>query len=122
MRTTVAGIVLLGLLTAAPAAAHGQRIREHSGFWISPSLGMALTFSDPAYEELGDDSELDLSLSLRMGGSLSQQVLIGGESAVWGSGDRNLRGHVAATLIYYPSSTGGLFARALAGIAYRVVG
>jgi hypothetical protein len=126
MRPTVASIVLLGLLATAPAGAHAQRAPERRGFWSTPSLGMALTFSDPAYsdplyEGRGDNPMLDLYLSARMGGSVSQQVLIGGETAVWGAGDGLKRGHVGATLLYYPSPTGGLFVHGLAGMAYRIV-
>jgi hypothetical protein len=105
------------MLTAAPAVA--QRTAVHQGFWISFGFGGGLAFGDAAFD---GDSKFGGAGFLRLGGSLSQQWLIGGEMIGWGTDQNNVqvgRGAAMFTAIYYPSQTGGFYLKGGAGFAGR---
>jgi outer membrane autotransporter protein len=118
LRHAVLLIVSLGCLVAS---ASGQREARHRGFWISPALGYAATFSDPLYEEAGVSQETGFAIGVRLGGTVSQQVLLGGEIVGWGAGSSIFRGSLMFTALYYPTDKGGLFVDAAVGTASRSV-
>jgi hypothetical protein len=121
MRAT-ATVLLAALVTLNPPDAAAQRAASHRGFWISLNLGYATTFSDPLYEEFEGSSSADgPSLSLRLGGSPSQRLLLGAESAAWGSGGSIIRSLTGFTAVYYPSPDHGLAVDGVAGLASRSV-
>jgi hypothetical protein len=121
MRSLGIVTLIVGAAACAPAATQAQRQVEHRGFWISPGLEFAATFSDPLNAEGGDDPELGGGLAVRLGGTLSQHVLIGGEVSAWSVGGSIIRGHTGVSLLYYPGDNGGAFGHALVGIAHRAV-
>lgn len=103
MIVRVAGIAALAALLATPLAA--QRTRE--GFWFSGGLG---------YGSLGcqdcDGREGGGSGMIALGGSVSQNVLLGASLNGWTkteSGVTLSAGAVMAAVRLYPSSTGGFF-------------
>lgn len=116
--TTGAMCAIVALLvTAAPAAA--QRTADHQGFWISFGFGGGMAFGDAAYD---GDSKFGGAGFLRMGGSLTQQWLIGGELIGWGTESDNVQVGRAAmmfTALYYPSKAGGFYLKGGAGFAGR---
>ena len=114
--------IVLGFVLVAAGAQTGeaQRRAVHEGFWIAPALGAAATFSDPLYDGDGGP-EAGASLSLALGGTLSQRVLLGAEVAGWMAGGSIYRGHTALTVLYYLSPRGGLYVNLLAGLAHREV-
>lgn len=81
---------------------------RRSGFWIGFGGGAGWNTS----EGLDDDRRAGGALYLRMGGSPSQKLLIGGEIIGWG---RELneatvaRGNATVSALFYPSRRGGLF-------------
>ncbi len=98
-------IVTLGL--ASPADA--QRTAVHDGFWISFGFGGGSAFGDVAFD---GDSKFGGAGFLRMGGSPSQQLLIGGELIGWGTSVDDVdigRGALMFTALYYPSPAGGFY-------------
>ena len=111
--TSLALILVLG----SPAAA--QRTAVHDGFWISFGFGGGTAFGDDAWD---GDSKFGGAGFLRMGGSLSQQLLIGGEVIGWGTNQDEWsigRGALMFTALYYPSPKGGFYLKGGAGFAGR---
>ena len=112
----VSAAVLL-LVGAAPADA--QRTAEHRGYWISFGFGGGSAFGDDAFS---GDSKFGGAGFLRMGGSVSQQLLLGGETIGWGTDQDGVqigRGALLFTALYYPSPKGGFFVKGGAGFAGR---
>ena len=106
-------------LAASPLSAQRQAV--HQGFWISFGFGAGYAFGDDA---LDGDSKFGGATFLRMGGSLSQQWLIGGEFIGWGAGLDDLhigRGSLMFTALYYPSPQGGFYLKGGAGFSGRTV-
>jgi hypothetical protein len=58
---------------------------------------------------------------VRLGGTLNQRLLLGGEITVWNGGGSIYRGNTAFTALFYPSNEGGVFVRGLVGFANRSV-
>lgn len=114
--SVISSAVLL-LLAAAPANA--QRTANHEGYWISFGFGAGTAFGDDAF---GGDSKFGGAGFLRMGGSPSQQLLIGGELIGWGTNQDDIqigRGALMFTALYYPSARGGFYVKGGAGFAGR---
>ncbi len=115
--TLIAAAALLTL--AGPAQA--QREAVHDGFWISFGFGAGTAFGDDAFD---GDSKFGGAGFLRMGGSPSQQFIIGGELIGWGNEENNTRvgrGALMFTALYYPSPRGGFYLKGGAGFAGRTV-
>ncbi len=121
MRNRILGRMMtsaaLVLLLSSPAIA--QRTAVHEGFWISFGFGGGMAFGDDAFD---GDSKFGGAGFLRMGGSLSQQLLIGGELIGWGANKEEWsigRAAVMFTALYYPSPKGGFYLKGGAGFAGR---
>jgi hypothetical protein len=94
------------------AAAQGRH--RHEGFWIGFGLGGGVNTADNVDEgERGGGA-----VYLRLGGTLSQKWLLGGEISVWGRqedtvlGDNTVsltRSNATLTAMFFPSSNGGFF-------------
>jgi hypothetical protein len=99
------------------AQSSNKQLRQ--GFWIAIGLGAGtydLMCSDCSY-----DAKTDLSGTLRMGGTLSQKVLIGGETMGWTHSENGVdqcAGALSGAVIFYPSATGGFFLKGGLGVAY----
>lgn len=113
------GAVVLTMLCAVPVleaqSAH-QQVRH--GFWISAGLGAGIY--DLSCDGCSYDVAIDKSGNLRMGGTVSQKVLVGGEMMAWAhyeNGVDEWAGGLTAVVLYYPSATGGLFLSGGLGIA-----
>ena len=114
--TMVSAAALL-LVAATPADA--QRTAEHSGYWISFGFGGGTAFGDDAFS---GDSKFGGAGFLRMGGSVSQQLLLGGDLIGWGTDQDGVqigRGAMMFTALYYPSPKGGFYVKGGAGFAGR---
>ena len=123
MKRLLVGSVLstaaLVLLSAAPAQA--QRVATHEGYWISFGFGGGTAFGDDAWD---GDSKFGGAGFLRMGGSVSQQLLLGGEIIGWGADQDGVsigRGALMFTAMYYPSPKGGFYLKGGAGFSGRTV-
>ena len=121
MKTRLVGSVITSaaLLLLAAAPANAQRTANHQGYWISFGFGGGTAFGDDAFD---GDSKFGGVGFLRMGGSPSQQFLIGGELIGWGTDKDNVqigRAALMFTALYYPSPKGGFYVKGGAGFAGR---
>lgn len=117
-------LVVLLIITLAASSAEAQRPNTREGFWISFGFGAGSA-------KLGGDVDIDretaLSGYLRMGGTVSPNFLIGGESNGWVKtepSDRTI-GFLGPVVMFYPSSTGSFYLKGglgLVSVDYRGVG
>jgi len=115
----VSASILSLLLAASPVL--GQRVARHEGYWISFGLGGGTVLGDDAFD---GDAKFGGAAFLRMGGSPTQQLLLGGELIGWATDQDDAeiaRGATLFTVLYYPSEAGGLFVKGGAGFAFRSV-
>ena len=110
----VLAVLAVALAPAAPAQGHPQ-IRE--GFWIGFGLGWgSLSFSCSGCS----GSEGALSGYLKLGGTLSDKLLIGGETNGWTKsegGTTVTAANASAAVYFYPAPAGGFFLRGGLGFA-----
>jgi len=112
-----AAFALLALLGAA--AARAQHPQTRKGFWIGfgfgyGSLGLSCTGCSNISREGG------ISGFLKMGGTVSDKLLLGGESNGWTKdvgGTTITAGNVSFTAYYYPAPANGFFLRGGLGFA-----
>ena len=114
MRYAALALLMTGLM-ASPGKAQNPQTRE--GFWISFGFGVGSLGCEDCN---GDERETGTNFNLRMGGTLSQRLLIGGELNGWTKteGDATLTvRNIGPVLLFYPSSNGGLFLKGGIGMA-----
>jgi len=114
MRRSVIVALLGVLLVSTASVAHAQGRQRHDGFWIGFGLGAgALTSGNLDESERGGAAGY-----VRLGGTLSQKILMGGELSFWGRQEDTFLGENTVTLtranatftvIIYPSDNGGFF-------------
>ncbi|MDT8437113.1 MAG: outer membrane beta-barrel protein [Gemmatimonadota bacterium] len=123
---SVAAPMLAALLLAAtsvPAFAQRPPV-EREGFWISFGFGGGWA-DDDAFE----DGEAGSVGFVRLGGSPSRNLVIGGEIIGWANDDDPTaladtevsRGNLQFVALYYPGGESGLFLKGGAGAAVRTV-
>jgi len=108
--------VLMAALVSLPAGAQ-QNPQTREGFWISFGVGYGSLGCDDCNN---DERESGTNLYLRMGGTLSQRLLIGGEANGWtkSQGDATLTvSNIGPVLLFYPSANGGFFLKGGIGMA-----
>ena len=109
---TVALVLLATLSTGSNAQAHPQ---TREGFWISFGLGPGSLTCDGC-----DDRLNGTHVYVRMGGTLSQRLLIGGELNGWSKTEGNTTltvTNVGPVVYFYPSANGGFFMKGGLGLA-----
>lgn len=112
------------LALAAVPSLEAQLANQRQGFWWSFGFGAAQ--GRLVCDICADESSLDLSGSVRLGGTLSQQWLLGGEVNGWtdrGGGAISRRA-LSATIValWYPWPRGALYLKAGPGVVvYRAV-
>jgi hypothetical protein len=107
-------LLALAVLSAVAAPAHAQREARHQGFWIGFGIGGGSNMSDEAAGVRAGGAAY-----VRLGGTLSQSVLLGGEISAWArsiEGSTVSRANMNATMMLYPMRN-GLFVKAGAGFA-----
>jgi opacity protein-like surface antigen len=113
MRVLLTITVSLVLSILSHTALDGQQSRRQ-GFWIGFGPGGGWNTS----EGLDDERRAGGALFVRLGGTVSPNVLLGGEAIGWGrseDGATVTRGNTTFTALFYPSSTGGFFLKAGVG-------
>jgi hypothetical protein len=111
------------LVCLAASAASAQRPQTRQGFWIGfgfggGSAGVSFTGSDTA--NLG--RETGFTGYLKIGGTLSPKVLLGGESAGWTkteSGATLQMSTLTAAVYFYPAPATGFFVKGGPGFSYQ---
>ncbi len=120
MRIHLLAAVLAFTTTAAaqtkPGAPEDQPRNAHRGFWIGLGLGAGSAGVDCG--SCSTDRTSGFSGHVRLGGTLSQSLLLGFESNGWvhsESGVDESLGFGTAVLVWYPSRTGAFFLKIGAG-------
>ncbi len=115
----VTGLSLAIAVRAAPAQAPAQASaggHAHRGFWIGFGFGGGINMSEGLDgERLGGGSGY-----LRLGGTVSQRVLLGFEGNAWGREDNGAvvgRGNGSFVMLFYPSERGGALLKGGIGFA-----
>lgn len=111
---------MLLLVSASTVTAQDAKLtKPHGGFWLGGGIGGG--FTDQGSDDIDDGG---FAAYLRMGGTLSDRLLLGGEligltrDAGAGVDDANVhQGNATLSLLYHPASPGGFFAKAGAGFA-----
>ncbi len=109
-----------GCAAASPARAQDKvEAPYREGFWIGFGLGWGS--ASISCSACGSTQRLGSSAAtLRMGGTLTRQLLLGGEVNAWShdaSGVTETVGDMSAALYYYPSARGTFFIKGGVGIA-----
>jgi hypothetical protein len=111
VRAAALAVVVAVATAPAPLLAQaGGSPQAHHGFWLSGGLGGGWT-------NHGDGGGGGY---IRLGGTLSQKVVIGGEAIGWGRDTNGVtvsRGNALFDVLYYPSTTSGGFLKAGVGFA-----
>ena len=111
LRITLSAVALLAC--AAPTG-HAQSRHRHDGFWIGFGFGGGVNTAANVEEgKRGGGAAF-----VRLGGTLSQRWLLGGELSIWGRqedtvlGDNTVsltRSNATLTVLFFPSNNGGFF-------------
>jgi hypothetical protein len=114
MRLVLTALAVVALAPVAAAQGHPQ---SRDGFWI----GFGLGYGSLSYSCSGcSGSEGALSGYLKLGGTLSPKILIGGETNGWVKSENGTTvsaGNASAALYFYPAPASGLFLRGGIGVA-----
>ena len=115
-----AGVVLAvcAMVLTQGEAVQGQESRTHQGFWISFGLGGGWNLTRNL--GLAQTSEAGVAFDLRLGGTPSEKLLVGGEVIGWARTEGDLtvsRGNTNFTVMYYPSVQSGVYLKAGVGVA-----
>jgi hypothetical protein len=113
-------VLAIALCSARAAAAQGYP-NTRQGFWIGFGLGAGSVGAD--CQSCTNDRTAGPSGYVRLGGAVSQHVLLGGETNGWVHTERGLdesMGFLSGVLYWYPSRTGALYLKfGLGGMSYR---
>ncbi|HXY19904.1 MAG TPA: hypothetical protein VEH83_07905 [Gemmatimonadales bacterium] len=109
-----------GLVAASPAQAQKRDEGPYrEGFWIGVGLGYGSAAVSCSLCTSGSRTGA-ATFTLRMGGTPSRQLLIGGELNAWGrntSGVDEAVGDMSAVVLFYPSLTTPVFLKGGLGVA-----
>jgi hypothetical protein len=109
----MATTVLLGLLV--PGMTLAQDGHQHKGFWIGFGIGGGSASTEDS-DAVGGGAAY-----LRLGGTLSQKWLLGGEIMGWGRSEDGVsysRSNTTFTVMFYPSQKGGFYVKGGIGGSY----
>jgi hypothetical protein len=124
-RTMLLAALLAGVVTSTAVAQHRPR---HDRFWFGFGLGGGWNAFNIDLNEITGDWRFDFDGPrgaagyVRMGGTVNQHVLFGGEALVfWRDESANEidRVNVTATALIYPGPNGGFFVKGGFGVASR---
>lgn len=108
-------LALLLVATVSVPAAAQQNPQTREGFWVSFGIGFGSLGCDECDERQGGTNG-----HLRMGGTLSQKLLIGGEVNVWTKTEEGTTltvSNFGPVLYFYPNPVGGLFLKGGLGLS-----
>jgi outer membrane protein with beta-barrel domain len=119
MRTWKQGWLTLGMLLGLSTTLVAQHPQVRKGFWIGfgPTYGSSGVSCDGCGSTNREDS---FGFFLKLGGTLSKNVLLGGEVNSWykeESSQSVTLGSVAAVVYVYPKATSGLFLKGGVGVS-----
>ena len=100
------------LMVVLASTAFAQQAQTRQGFWIGGGLGYGSLGCDGC-DRLGAPSGY-----LKLGGTLSKNLLLGMETNGWSRSELGTRlsmGNISGAVYWYPMTTNGLFVKAGAG-------
>ncbi len=120
MRNQWLGGLALGIVLLASPAAWAGNPQVRQGFWIGlgggyGSAGIGCDF------DCGDEREGSFVGSFKLGGTLSDKVLLGVESNGWIKEQDDITltlGSFTGTVTFYPQASGGFFLKGGFGLSY----
>ncbi len=119
MRTLMLAAALV-LATGTLDAQSAARPNTRQGFWIGFGLGPGSTGEDCS--SCSNDRINGAAGYLRMGGTVSPHILLGGEADFWGTSYRGVDrtfGSGSFILVWYPSRTGAFYLKfGIGGMTY----
>ncbi len=107
-------LVTVVLVAFATSTVHAQSRHRHEGFWIGFGIGGGVNTA----ANVDDGKRGGGAIYVRLGGTLSQRWLLGGEISAWGRqedsilGDNSVsltRSNATFTAMFFPSANGGFF-------------
>jgi len=111
MRAVTRFLGILGVLAVAgPRWAAAQHPQTREGFWIG--FGFGYGSRHESCDGCGSATDGGVSSFLKLGGTLSKSVLLGGSVNAWTKSQSGLTerlGNVTASLFYYPAPASGFF-------------
>lgn len=117
--TFLCAAVLFGWVASLPAQDNDRPPAEHRGLWLSGGLGGGTVDNDEGGFSSNEDDG-GPAVYFRMGGSVSQHILLGGEvigMTIDRDGADVSFANATLTLIYDPALPGGFFAKGGIGFA-----
>ena len=114
----VAAVAALSLLLGVSVAA-AQHPQTRQGFWIGFGLGYG-TLGFSCDGGCASDRTGSFSGYLKMGGTISPKLLLGGESSGWTKsefGTTMTAGNASLAAYFYPMPAGGLFVKGGLGLS-----
>jgi hypothetical protein len=118
MRWSCRAVLVATLLLSSASAAMAQRVAERHGIWFGGGLGMGSARLSCSVCRAGRDG--GASGYLRLGATVTRQILIGGEATAWyhtqGSVDY-LLGSLQAVVYLYPMRNSGFYIKTGFGMA-----
>jgi hypothetical protein len=115
MRHSALVALFMTALVVSPAGAQ-QNPQTRQGFWISFGIG----YGSLGCDDCNDERESGANAYLRMGGTLSQRLLIGGELNGWSKTENDATltvSNFGPVLVFYPNPDGGFFLKGGIGLA-----
>lgn len=105
--------------SASPASA-GLHPQERHGFWIG--VGGGLGSADATCDDCGEGDRENGGVGyLKLGGTLSERLLLGGEMNVWTKEQEGVTLNLynaTATLTFYPQASSGFFLKGGVGVGF----
>lgn len=114
MRALIA-VALAGLACAPLAAQQRSEPPRYQGFWIGFGVGGGANL-----DETAADARAGGAGYLRMGGTINQQLVIGGEASGWArdvDAGTVSRANLTGTVYFYPAQGNGFFLKSGLGFA-----
>ena len=105
---------VVAIVACLASTARAQSRHRHDGFWIGFGFGGGVNTA--ANVDTGERG--GAAAFVRLGGTLSQKWLLGGELSIWGRqedtvlGDNSVsltRSNATLTVLFFPNENGGLF-------------
>jgi hypothetical protein len=111
VRTLLRSSIVVAVLLLFATVLEAQHPQVRKGFWIG--FGIGYGSAKPTCDSCGPTtSEGSWTGHIRLGGTMSPHVLLGGDIDAWTkseSGGTLSLGNVTAAVYYYPTPTSGLF-------------
>ena len=110
--------VVVALLLLDVSVVQAQKAQTRKGFWIG--FGFGYGSFGVSCDGCNSNREGSMSGYLKMGGTISPHVLLGGETNGWTkseSGATITAGNASFAAYYYPDTAGGVFLRGGFGIS-----